>query len=40
MAFEWLNEQSRTFLSRGYLLPGQTAETRVRDIANRFEELK
>jgi len=39
MAFEWLNEQSRTFLSRGYLLPGQTAETRVRDIANRFEEL-
>jgi len=39
MAFEWLNEQSRTFLSRGYLLPGQTAEDRVRAIADKFESL-
>jgi ribonucleoside-diphosphate reductase alpha chain len=29
----WLNEDSRTYLQRGYLLPGETAENRIRDIA-------
>ena len=38
MAFDWLNEQSRTFLSRGYLLPGQTAEERIRIIADTAEK--
>ena len=37
MAFEWLNKDSRLFLSRGYLLEGQTAEERIRDIANAAE---
>ena len=38
MAFDWLNEQSRTFLSRGYLLEGQTAEQRIRIIADAAEQ--
>ena len=38
MAFDWLNEQSRTFLSRGYLLPGQSAEERIRIIADIAEK--
>ena len=38
-AFEWLNDQSRAFLSSGYLLPGTTPERRIRDIAQRAEEL-
>ena len=29
----WLNADSRTFLARGYLLSGETAEQRIRDIA-------
>lgn len=37
--FEWLNDNSRQFLSRGYLKPGQTAEDRIRVIAERAEEL-
>lgn len=31
--FFWLNESSRTFLERGYLLPDVTPEQRVREIA-------
>lgn len=38
MAFEWLNEESRKFLSRGYLLEGQTPEERIRQIAEKAEE--
>lgn len=38
MAFEWLNENSRTFLSRGYLTGDQTPEERVRVIADKAEE--
>jgi ribonucleoside-diphosphate reductase alpha chain len=38
MAFEWLNEESRRFLSRGYLLEGETAEGRIRQIAEKAEE--
>ena len=36
--FYWLNEDSRTFLSRGYLSEGETPESRIRDIANKAEE--
>lgn len=39
MAFEWLNNDSRTFLSRGYLQPGVTAEDRIRRIAEAAEEI-
>ena len=35
--FYWLNEDSRKFLSRGYLSEGETAESRIRDIANTAE---
>ena len=33
----WLNENSRGFLARGYLAPGQTAEERIRVIAEAAE---
>lgn len=36
--FYWLNEDSRTFLSRGYLSPGETAEDRIRQIADTAEK--
>jgi ribonucleoside-diphosphate reductase alpha chain len=36
--FYWLNEDSRTFLSRGYLSEGETPESRIRDIANTAEK--
>jgi ribonucleoside-diphosphate reductase alpha chain len=36
--FEWLNADSRTFLSRGYLLEGETPEQRIREIADKAEE--
>lgn len=35
--FYWLNEDSRTFLSRGYLTEGETAEERIRVIADKAE---
>ena len=37
--FEWLNDRSRAFLAGGYLLPGVTPEQRIRQIAERAEEL-
>ncbi|WP_123619996.1 ribonucleoside-diphosphate reductase subunit alpha [Halorubrum sp. CSM-61] len=37
--FYWLNEDSREFLREGYLLEGVTAEERVRQIAERAEEI-
>lgn len=37
--FYWLNDDSRLFLSRGYLLEGQTAEERLKDIANEAENI-
>ncbi len=36
---KWLNEHSRQFLSKGYLVPGQTVEERIRIIADRAEDL-
>ncbi len=34
----WVNENSRGFLARGYLAPGQTAEERIRVIAETAEK--
>lgn len=39
MAFEWLNEDSRTFLSRGYLQEGVEAEDRIWEIARAAERI-
>lgn len=35
----WLNENSRLFLERGYLLEGVEAEDRIREIADKAEEI-
>lgn len=35
----WLNDSSKLFLERGYLLPGQTAHDRVAIVAKRAEEM-
>lgn len=35
----WLNDDSRTFLSRGYLKEGQSAEERIREIAETAERI-
>lgn len=37
--YYWLNEDSRTFLSRGYLINGQTPEDRIREIAETAEKI-
>jgi ribonucleoside-diphosphate reductase alpha chain len=34
----WLNKDSRKFLERGYLLEGETAEKRIRDISEKAEK--
>jgi len=39
MSFEWLNEESRLFLSRGYLREGVSAEDRIREIADAAEKV-
>ncbi|QSF43374.1 ribonucleoside-diphosphate reductase subunit alpha [Paenibacillus tianjinensis] len=36
---KWLNEYSKTFLSRGYLTEGVTAEQRIRTIADTAEKI-
>ncbi len=36
---QWLNENSRSFLAKGYLGPGITAEQRIRDIAETAEKI-
>jgi ribonucleoside-diphosphate reductase alpha chain len=33
----WLNENSKKFLSKGYLMEGVTAEERIREIAKKAE---
>lgn len=38
-AIEWLNENSRKFLSRGYLSEGVTPEERIRFIADHAEKI-
>ena len=37
--FYWLNEDSRVFLERGYLSEGETPEKRIKDIADKAEEI-
>ncbi|GAB1856787.1 ribonucleoside-diphosphate reductase subunit alpha [Flavobacteriaceae bacterium MHTCC 0001] len=37
--FEWLTENSRKFLASGYLTEGATPETRIREIADRAEQI-
>lgn len=37
--FYWLTEDSKTFLSRGYLQEGQTAQERIRQIADHAEKI-
>lgn len=37
--FAWANEATRTFMSRGYLLPEETVEARCRAVADRAEEI-
>lgn len=37
--FDWLNDNSRLFLSRGYLPEGQTPEERLKTISDRAEEI-
>ena len=37
--YYWLNEDSRTFLERGYLSDGEMPEKRIRDIAERAESI-
>ncbi|MGA1151131.1 MAG: ribonucleotide reductase N-terminal alpha domain-containing protein, partial [Flavobacteriaceae bacterium] len=37
--FYWLNEDSRTFLERGYLLEGETPEDRIRQIGEKAEQI-
>ncbi|MRT15527.1 ribonucleoside-diphosphate reductase subunit alpha [Vitellibacter sp. q18] len=38
-AFEWLTEHSRNFLASGYIAPGVSAEERIREIADRAEQI-
>ncbi len=37
--FAWLNENSRNFLEAGYLTPGVSPEQRIREVAERAEEI-
>ena len=37
--FKWLNENSRNFLNSGYLTEGVTPEQRIKNIADRAEEI-
>tara|TARA_B100001287_G_scaffold240892_1_gene215539 strand:- start:7769 stop:9556 length:1788 start_codon:yes stop_codon:yes gene_type:complete len=37
--FDWLTEHSRSFLASGYLNPGVEAEQRIKEIADRAEEI-
>lgn len=36
---DWLNRNSRQFLSRGYLIEGETAESRMEDIAKHAQNI-
>lgn len=37
--YEWLNADARTYLSRGYCRPGQSAEERIHEIADHAERI-
>ena len=38
-SFSWLNDKSRKFLEAGYLTPGVGPEERIREIAERAEQI-
>ena len=38
-SFDWLTPHSRSFLAAGYLSPGATPEKRIREIADRAEQI-
>ena len=38
-SFSWLTDHSRNFLASGYVSEGTKAEERIREIANRAEEI-
>ena len=38
-SFAWLTDYSRDFLASGYLTPGVSAEERIKEIADRAEEI-
>lgn len=38
-SFSWLTEHSRNFLEAGYLVPGVSPEQRIREIAERAEDI-
>lgn len=38
-SYYWLNDASQQFLERGYLIDGQSAQERVREIAEHAESL-
>ena len=38
-SFKWLNENSRKFLASGYLKKGVSPEERIREVADRAEEI-
>ena len=38
-SFDWLTDHSRNFLAAGYLTDNVTPETRIREIANRAQEI-
>tara|TARA_Y100001968_G_scaffold330813_1_gene383650 strand:- start:2116 stop:3927 length:1812 start_codon:yes stop_codon:yes gene_type:complete len=38
-SFEWLTEHSKNFLAAGYLSPDMTPEKRIREIADRAEQI-
>ncbi|MBG15409.1 MAG: ribonucleoside-diphosphate reductase subunit alpha [Crocinitomicaceae bacterium] len=37
--FDWLTDHSRNFLASGYLAPGTSPELRIREIANRAQQI-
>ena len=39
VAFDWITDHSRAFLEAGYLTPGDTPEKRIREIADRAEQI-
>lgn len=39
MTLRWLNEYSKAFLENGYLVNGQTAEERIRFVADTAEKI-
>ena len=37
--FYWVTEETRQFMEKGYLDPGQTVEERVREIADHAQSI-